>query len=311
MSEQTSGTTRRNERMAYHNGQLLPESQVTVSFRDRGFKYGEAVFDTARTVRHQPFRLHDHVQRLYRSMKYLSMDSGLTPDEMVARSEEVLAANLHLLGEDDDYWLFQRVTPGTGDSFANEGPTEPTVIIECTPLPFAARAPLFRDGVKVEIPATRRTPPDAQSPRAKTHNYLNLLLADREVRARDPLGWAILLDHNGNLAEGLGSNIFFVRDGELLTPKARYVLPGISREVVIEIAGKLGMPVHETDIDMFDVFTADECFLTSTSLCMVPVATVNGRGLGSGVPGPVTRQLIDGYKDVLDFDFEAQYLRRL
>ena len=231
---------RTNERVAYHNGEIKPESRVLVSFRDRGFTMGEAVFDTARTVRHKPFMLEEHVDRLFRSMRYLQIDAGLGRDEFVSISNEVLERNLHLIAPDEDYWLFQRVSPGARDPFFGERAGEPTVIVECTPLPLKARAPLFRDGVRVRIPATRRTPPDAVSPRAKTQNYINLQLADREVRAQDPDAWAILLDHDGNIAEGLGSNIFFVRDGELLTPRARFVLPGISRETVIDLAGRRG-----------------------------------------------------------------------
>ena len=149
---------RANERVAYHNGEIKPESRVLVSFRDRGFKFGEAVFDTARTIRHKPFKLVEHVERLYRSMRYLQIDAGLSRDEMVSISEEVLERNLHLIAPDEDYWLFQRVTPGTADPFLGEAAAEPTVIVECTPLPLKARAPLFRDGVRVQVPATRRTP---------------------------------------------------------------------------------------------------------------------------------------------------------
>ena len=303
---------RTNERVAYHNGEIKPESRVLVSFRDRGFKFGEAVFDTARTVRHKPFKLGEHVDRLFQSMRYLQIDAGLTRSEFMSISNEVLERNLHLIGPDDDYWLFQRVSPGTADPFLGEEAAEPTVIVECTPLPLEARAPLFRDGVRVQVPATRRTPPDAVSPRAKTQNYINLQLADREVRSQDPNAWAVLLDHDGNIAEGLGSNIFFVRDGELLTPRARFVLPGISRETVIDLAGEEGIAVHETDLDLFDAFTSDECFLTSTSLCMVPVSSINGRPIGDGnVPGPVTARLVDAYKRLLDFDFVAQYTNKL
>ncbi len=304
-------TRRTNERVAYHNGEIKPESRVLVSFRDRGFKFGEAVFDTARTVRHQPFKLVEHVDRLYRSMRYLRIGAGLSRDEMVSISEEVLERNLHLIAPDEDYWLFQRVTPGSADSFLGEAAAEPTVIVECTPLPLKARAPLFRDGVRVQVPAIRRTPPDAVSPRAKTQNYINLQLADQEVRTQDPGAWAVLLDHDGNIAEGLGSNVFFVRDSALLTPRERFVLPGISRETVIDLAGEEGIDVHETDLDLFDAFTCDECFLTSTSLCMVPVSTINGRPIGGGVPGPITARLIEAYKRLLDFDFVAQYTDKL
>jgi branched-chain amino acid aminotransferase len=284
---------------------------VLIPFRDRGFKYGEAVFDTARTVAHKPFRLRDHIERLFRSMRYLDIDCGLSVDDFVKISEQVLERNLHLIGADDDYWLFQRVTPGSVDPFTDDRASHATVIVECTPLPLAARAPLFRDGVKVQVPATRRTPPDAQSPRAKAHNYINLLLADKELRAQDPQAWAILLDHYGNLAEGLGSNIFFFRGGKLLTPQARFVLPGISRETVIDLARGLGIQVDESDVDLFDAFTCDECFLTSTSLCLVPVQSVNGRRIGDSVPGPQTKRLMDAYSELLKFDYVAQYLSHL
>ena len=300
-----------NERVAYFNGEIVPESRVLVPFRDRGFKYGEAVFDTARTVRHKPFLLREHVRRLTRSMRYLGIDAGLNEAEFIQISEEVLERNLPLIDADDDYWLFQRVTPGSADPFVQDKESPPTVIVECTPLPLQARAPLFRDGVRVQVPATRRTPPDAVSPRAKTQNYINLLLADREARTLDPDAWAILLDHVGNFSEGLGSNIFFVRDGELLTPKERLVLPGLSRETVMKLAAQEGIPVREADLDLFDAFTADECFLTSTSLCMVPVRSVNGRLVGDSMPGPVTHQLMEAYKRLMDFDFVAQYLNRL
>lgn len=302
-----------NERVAYFNGAIVPESRVLLSFRDTGFLYGDAVFDTSRTFRHKPFRLEQHVERLFRSLRFVGVDPGLNPAEMIAITEEILARNLHLIDADDDYWLTQRVSRGVkaidGDLTATH---EPTVIVECTPLPLKARAPLFRDGIDVVVPSLRRVPPEALPPRVKTQNYLNLVLADREAKARDPGAWAIVLDVNGNLCEGIGSNIFLVRDGRLLTPKARYVLPGVSRRTVIELAGRAGIPVEEADIDLYDAYTSDEAFLTSTSLCLCGVRTINGRTLAAGAPpGPVTKRLTEAYKDLVAFDFVAQYLGRL
>ena len=120
----------------------------------------------------------------------------------------------------------------------------------------------------------RRVPPDSLTPRAKTHNYLNLIMADREVKVRDPDAWAVLLDMNGNLCEGLGSNIFVIRDGRMRTPRERYVLPGVSRQATVDLAAELGIPCAEDDIDLYDAYTADEIFLTSTSLCICPVRTI-------------------------------------
>lgn len=302
-----------NERVAYFNGRIVPESQVLIPFRDRGFIFGDAVFDTARTFNHKPFRLREHVERLHRSLRYLQIDPCLTVDELVAISEEVLARNLHLIGADDDYWLTQRISrgPNAADRLAAEAPA-PTVIVECTPLPLQARARLFRDGIEVVTPSVRRVGPGMVSPQAKTHNYLNLILGDLEVRAQNPDAWAVLLDENGNLAEGMGSNIFTVHDGAILTPKQRFVLPGVSRQTVLDLAREVGVPTVEKGGDLFDAYTADEAFLTSTSLCICPVKSINGRGFASGqIPGPVTKRLIEAYVQLVGCDFVGQYLKRL
>ena len=300
------------ERVAYFNGGIVPERDVLVPFRDRGFKFGDAVFDTTRTFGHRPFKVAEHVERLYRSMRYLRIDPGVTPATMIEITEEVLRRNLPLLEPDDDYWVTQRVSrgldPAHRDMWNQHGAT---VIVECVPLPLRDRAPLYRDGIRVLTPSVRRTPPQALSPRVKTHNYLNMIAGDLEVRAQDPGAWAILLDTAGNLAEGLGSNVFVVSRGTLLTPREQMVLSGISRETVIDLAREAGITVVEKDLDLYDAYNADEAFLTSTSLCVCPIASVNGARIGAAIPGPVTRQLTEAYCRFVDFDFVAQYLKRL
>jgi branched-chain amino acid aminotransferase len=302
-----------NERVAWFNGKLVRESEVVIPFRDQGFLRGEAVFDMTRSFNGKAFRIEEHVARLYRSLRYLDIDPGLSQTEMAAVSEEVLARNRHLLGPGEDYWLAQRISRGvsrvSGDNWDHYGPN---VIVDCVPLPLRERAKHFRDGIDVVTPSLRRTPPDALSPRAKMHQYLNLVLADREVKAQNPDAWAVLLDVNGNLAEGQGSNIFLVRDGRLATPSERFVLPGVSRQATIDLARQIGISFDEQDLDLYDAYTADECFLTSTSLCICGVRSLNGRTFGAGrVPGPITQRLIDAYKEMVGCDFVAQYLARL
>jgi branched-chain amino acid aminotransferase len=301
------------QRIAYFNGRFVPESQVLVPFRDRGFKYGDAVFDTTRTFGHRVFKLAEHVDRLYRSLRYLRIDPGIAPAELVAITEEVLRQNLVLLGPDEDYWVSQRISRGLDAAAREVWPqTGATVIVECLPLPLRDRARLYRDGIRVVTPAVRRTAPEAISPRAKTHNYLNVVLGDLEAKSRDPEAWAVLLDANGHLAEGIGSNIFLVQDGVIRTPREEFVLAGISRATVIDLAKEAGLSVVEKDLDLFDAYGADEAFLTSTSLCICPVQSVNGVVPRSGtVPGPVTRQLTDAYRRFVDHDFVAQYLKHL
>ena len=305
--------TSNSERVAYFNGDIVPESRALVSFRDRSFKFGDGAFDTTRTFGHRIFKMREHIDRFYKSLRYLQIDLTVGRDELAAITEDVLARNLPLIGPDDDYWVSQRVSRGVeipgGDVYESTGPT---LIVECTPLPLKARAHYFRDGIDVAVPSVRRSAPDAISPQAKTHNYLNLVLGDQEIRRMNPRAWAILLDHNGNLSEGVGSNIFIVQEGAIHTPLDQYVLCGISRETVIEQAYKLGIPVVKRDISLYDVYNADEAFITSTSFCICPVRSVNGIAMReTAMPGPITSVLTDSYAAFVDFDFVGQYLRRL
>ena len=303
---------RANERVVWFNGEFVPESRALVPYRDRSFLFGDGAFDLTRTFRHRIFRLDEHLERLYRSLRALRLDPTMPVERMREITQEVLERNRHLLDEGEDYWVGQRITRGVmkveGDNWPHYGPT---VIVECLPMPMAERAHLFRDGIQVVTPSVRRAPPEVLTPRAKSHNYLNLVMGDLEVRAQNPVGWAILMDMQGNLCEGLGSNIFLVRDGALVTPRENFVLPGISRQTVIELAGRLGIPFREADLDLYDAYNAEEAFITSTSLCVCPVASINGVALGAGAYGPVTKRLIEAYVELVECDFVQQYLDRL
>ena len=299
------------DRMAYFNGSIVPESEVRVPFRDYGFQMGDGAFDSARSVGHKPFLFKEHVDRLYKSLGYLRLDPGLSPKEMLVLTHEIFEKNRPLLAEHDDYWVSQWVSRGmrSMNRIAAEG--APTVIVECSPLPFRGRAQSMRDGLDVMTPAgIRRTPPEAISPRYKSMSYGNLVAGDIEVQAMRPGATCILLDTRGCLCEGLGSNIFIVRDGEVLTPHERYVLAGLSRQTLMGIAADKQIPLREADIDLYDAYVADEAFITSTSWCLVPVKSINGKPLAAGAWGPVTRRLSEGYKERLGgFDYVAQYTR--
>ena len=301
------------EQVVYLNGDIVPESEAKVSIHDRGFTLGDAVFDNTRTFGGKIFKLREHLDRLYRSCKYMRLDPGMSKDRMAELTEQVVEANLPLIDKNDDYWVIQRVTRGVEPPSHNvaEAGTS-TVIIQCSLIPFTSRAPLFRDGIQVITPSIRRTPPSSMSPRAKTQNYVNMVLAGLEVTSQNPSAWAVLLDSNGNLAEGQGSNIFLIKDGTLFTPIERYVLQGISRATVLDLARELGIETVETDMDMFDAYNADEVFLTSTSLCICPVSSINGNPIGSGkVPGSVTARLTGAYSGFVGIDVAQQYMSRL
>lgn len=301
----------------WFNGKIVPEREVVVPFRERGFLYGDAAFDTTRTFGHRIFKLEEHIERFYRTLAYLRIDPGISREKMMEISDQVAERNLALVGKDEDIWVTQRVARGL-DEYARETWPDypsPSIIVECRMLPFRERAKHFRDGIEVVTPSVRRTPPDSFSPRAKANNYLNLILGQLEVETANPDAIPVLLDTHGNLAEGRGNNIFLVRNGTVYTPREQFVLPGISRKTTIELAEKLGIPVVEKDLDLYDATTADEAFLTSTSWCICPVNAFNGArvgALGNGaIPGPVTKRLIDAYVKLVDFDWYGQYLRHV
>ena len=304
-----------NTRVAWFNGQIVPEAEVLIPYRDRSWKSGDGAFDMTRTFNGAVFRLGEHIDRFYRSLRYVRIDPGLSPAEMIRASEEVVARNEHLRASHGDWWVCQRISRGV-DAVGDEGweHTGPNLVIDVTPLPLVARAAQFRDGAEVLTTTMRRTAPSMLSPRAKMNNYLNMIVAAQPVLASRPGAWPLLLDENGNLAEGQGSNVFLVEKGALRTPKEHYVLPGVSRQMVIDLAAKFGIPCAESDIDLFDAETADEMFLTSTSLCVLPVRSFNGATVG-GEPwigtGPITRRLMDAYTAEVGCDFVQQYLDRI
>ena len=306
-------TTLANQRIAYFNGQYVPEQEVVIPFRDRSFTRGDGAFDMTRSFNGRIFKIEEHIERFYRSLKYVAIDPGMGPKEMIAVREEVLARNRHLLVQDEDDWIAQRISRGV-EAVGDEGwgHVGPNVIVDCVPLPLKKRAKLYRDGMHVVVPPTRRVAPSMLSPRAKMHQYMKLVIADMESKVGDPEAVAVLLDENGNLCEGAGANIFVVRDGGIMTPHSRYVLPGISRATAIELARKLGISAMEADLDIYDALTADEAFITSTSYCICPVARFNGRPIGDGrVPGPITARLTKAYIELVDCDFVRQYTRHL
>lgn len=289
------------------NGAFLAEEAATISVRDLGLVYGDGVFDTARTFGGRLFRAADHVARLYESLAYVRIDPGISPQAMLEATEVLVARNAAALRTGEDWWVTQRVTAGLQRLDGEPAPRAgATVIIDCTPLPLRARARYFQTGIDAVVAARPKIAPDALSPRAKTNNYLNMTLAQREVEAEHPGAWALMRDAEGNLAEGAGCNFFAIKDGVVHTPSDRFVLAGVSRAVVLEICEALGIPAHVGTVPDELAFTADEAFFTSTSLCLCPLRRLGGHEFPSH--HPLTRRIMEAFKREVGFDFEAQYL---
>jgi len=290
--------------IAYFGGQWMPFRQVKIDPLDRGFLVGDCVFDVARTFNGKSFRMREHVDRLYRSLKYVRIDPGLSPDEMEQISEQVIARNEPLRPDVGDYQLWQFVTRGRGRWAHRAGP--PAVGVYVRQVGFSRYAHLYETGVHGVIVRTRSFSADALDPKIKHFSRMNFNLAELEASDVDPEGWPILTDGRGNLTEGVGYNLFIVRGDVIRTPADRAVLQGVSRSMVFELGRELGLPVIEEDLQPYDLYTADEAFVTGTSPCVLPVSRVDRRSIGSGKPGPVVARLLAAWSEIVGVDIVAQ-----
>lgn len=267
------------------NGQLVPLHEARVSVFDHGLLYGDGVFEGIRFYRRTPFRLDSHLQRLFDSARAVALTIPYSRQELTAAVAETVAAF-----DGEDGYLRVVVTRGEGplgiDPKTCGRPTVFVVADQLRMISPEARAL----GARTIIAATRRLPPDGLDPRIKSLNYLNHILARIEANHAG-VDEAILLNAAGRVAEGTADNVFVVRQGRLLTPPPEEgALAGITREVVLEIAQEAGMAVAVTPLAPYDLYTAEECFLTGTGAELIPVAEVDGRPVGT-CPGPVFQEL--------------------
>lgn len=293
--------------IAYYNGEWMPFGEVKVHPQDRGFTVGDVVFDVERTFNGKSFRMKEHIDRLYRSLKYVRIDPGMTADEMLDLSEEAISRNEQYRGPVGDYRVNQWVTRGVGGVGYPEGP--PAVCINILPLDFARYASSYEHGKHGVITKTRSYPPEALDPKIKHHSRMNFNLATLEANDVDPGAWALLLDMEGNLSEGIGYNYFLVTDGVIRTATDRAILQGVSRGMVFDLARQLDIPVVEEDLQPYDLYTADEAFFASTSYCVLPLTVVDKRPIGDARPGPITRQLLAAWSEAVGLDIVDQALQ--
>ena len=295
------------EYTAYFKGEWMPFSEVKIDPMDRGFTVGDVVFDVARTFNGKSFRMEDHIQRLYRSLKFVRIDPGLSAKEMLDISEEVVQRNDHLRAEVGDFTITQFVTRGPGSSSRSAGP--PAVCVKVAPIGFGRFADLFKDGAHGVITRTRSYPVESLDPKVKNYSRMNFNLADLEAADVDPEAWPILTDANGSLTEGTGYNVFLVTDGVIRTPGDRNILQGVSRGMVFDLARQLNIPLVEEDLQPYDLYTADEAFFSGTSPCILPVSKVDQREIGDGRPGPIVQQLLSAWSETVGMDIVDQALQ--
>ena len=297
------------ESIVYLNGAFLPEAQAVVPVTSRGFFGGDGVYEVTRTFRHRLFRANEHIVRLYRSLAYARIDPGLSPEEMKTATEETLSRNLARIDDKGDFALWHVVARGDR---ADDGGTQPPIVaMFCADMDFDRYAEAYLEGVRLVTPGVRRTPPQSIDPRGKVTSRMNQIQAVLEVSRVDPGATPLLLDVDGNIAETNTGNFFFFSEGKLCTSRGRNVLAGVTRSVVFELAAKLGMEVVEGDFTSYDVYTADEAFVSGTSPSVVPVRSLNGSAIGSDLPGPRTLRLMRAFSDLVGVDYVEQAIQSL
>lgn len=282
------------EPLVYIDGSLVPKSQAKISVFDHGFLYGDGVFESILVTDGVAFKLKEHVDRLYESAKAICIDIPMRKEEMIKTIVDVVRVN----GFKDAY-IRVIVTRGVGDLGLDPRKcSKPTIVI------IVDKIKLYGDeawskGLTAIISSVRRDRVDATTHEVKSMNYLNNILAKLEANAVGA-DEAIMLDDRGFVAEGTADNVFIVKNGVIYTPpRTSGILPGITRARVMKLAEELGYKVVEKDITPAELLTADEVFLTGTAASIVPVVKIAGRVIGDGKPGPVTRKLMEKFRELM------------
>jgi len=274
----------------YIDGHFYEKHEASVSVFDHGLLYGDGVFEGIRIYAGGIFKLDAHVRRLYRSARAILLEIPLTEQEM----QEAIAATVRA-NEKEDGYIRVLVTRGAGALGIDPSScAKPSVIIIVGDIQLYPRA-YYEEGIAVITAASRRMPSDCLDARVKSLNYLNNIMAKLEARQAGCLE-AVMLNKEGYVAECTGDNIFIVRDGGLCMPAPCYgSLDGITMETIVELAAKMDLTCRQSALTRYDLYTADECFLTGTGAEIVPVVRIDGRVIGEGKPGRITRLLREAF----------------
>jgi branched-chain amino acid aminotransferase len=273
----------------YINGKLYDRDEAKISVYDHGLLYGDGVFEGIRVYNAKVFRHKEHIERLYESARSIALEIPMFPADMIKAVDDTVKANNKVEG-----YIRLLVTRGPGNLGLDPRSCKPNVIIIVDDISLYPKE-LYENGLKIVTSSLIRNHPNALNPRIKSLNYLNNILAKIEAIRAGCLE-ALMLNHKGEVAECTGDNIFIVKKGILkTTPPDAGILEGVTRNVVMELAKKAGIPLVEATMTRHDIYAADECFLTGTAAEVIAVTECDGRPIGAGKQGPVTKQLREAF----------------
>lgn len=282
-----------SDSLIWMDGEYVDPENATISVFDHGLLYGDGVFEGIRAYDGTVFKLEDHVERLFNSAHVINLDMPYTPDETVSAVVETIKQNeLH------DAYVRLVVTRGEGDlGLDPDHCNEPTMFIIAADIELYPEE-VYQEGLELITVPTRRNQPEAINPRVKSLNYLNNIMAKMEAK-KAGYEEAIMLNEQGYVVECTGDNLFIVEsDGLIRTPPPHMgVLEGITRDVLIELAEDNGMTVKEEPLNRYDLYVAEECFVTGTAAEVLPVVDIDGRSIADGTPGSVSEKLIQDFRE--------------
>ena len=298
-----------SQRLVYFNGELISESEARISIFDCVLMFGDMVFEMTRSFNQKPYRLRQHLNRLYKSMRYAEINCGLTIDQMEDATHQTIEANLPAL-DNLDFQIMHDVTRGGLSLYENiirEG-TAPIVSINIFPLVrhVGDLASQYKTGSHFVVTSQQSVPSRYIDPKAKNRSRIFYKIANLQANRMEEGAMALLTDEHGFITEGTGSNVFVVKNGEVFTPKPHNILRGISRQTCLELLIKKNIPVHQTDIDPYDVHSADEAWWTSTTICMIPITQFNFQPIDNGKPGPIYQNLLEAWSTEVGIDISNQ-----
>lgn len=300
-----------NGRVVFFNDKFVPESEARISIYDSALMFGDMVFEMTRSFNKKQFKLDEHLERLFASIKYLRIPLTMTTGEMKEKVYETIEKNEPFFRKDDEHRIMIDVSRGLlsiyqGVVGINKGPN---VIIADFPLRWtvSSMGSLFDTGINAVITSQRAIPAYLLEPKVKNRSRLHYLMANIEVSGyKGDNNWALLLDPDGFIAEGTGDNFFIVKDEVIITPEPRNILKGISRAYIFELAKQLGLECIEKNIESYDVYMSDEAFITGTPFCILPVTSLNSEMIGDGKMGRITGKLLQTWSKNVGVDIIRQ-----
>ena len=299
------------ELKVYMNGHFVPESEAKISIYDSALMFGDMVFEMTRSFNKKQFKLREHLERLYCGIKILRIPLKMGIEEMEENVYKTIEINEPLFAAEDEHRIMIDVTRGALSIYhgVKDIQKEPNFIISDFPLRWtvSSMGSLFDNGINAVITSQRAIPASLLDPKVKNRSRIHYLTANIEVANYEgDNNWALLLDPDGFIAEGTGDNFFIIKDNIIITPEGRNILRGISRGYIFELAQQLGLECIEKNIEPYDVYTADEAFMTGTPFCMLPVTQLNSILIGNGQVGQGFNLLIQQWSENTDVDIIKQ-----